>query len=69
MPNQQQLDCLKYHDLKLFEFEGDDFALEDNISVRRTIFLLVFGISIPTYDLPSISITLTLLTDNDLAIS
>ena len=53
------------------KFEGDDLkALEDNISVRRTIFLLVFGISIPTYDLPSItSTTLTLLTDNDLAIS
>ena len=45
-------------------------AFEDKISVKRTIFLLVLGISIPTTDLPSItSTTLTLLTANDLAIS
>ena len=52
-------------------FEGELLkAWEDKISVSLTIFLFVFGISIPTYDLPSItSTTLTLLTDNDLAIS
>ena len=45
-------------------------AWEDKISVNRTIFLFVFGISIPTNDLPSItSTTLTLLTESDLAIS
>ena len=52
-------------------FEGDDLnAFEDNISVSLTIFLLLFGISIPTKDLPSItSTTLTLLTESDLAMS
>ncbi len=45
-------------------------ALDERISVSLTIFLFVFGISIPTTDLPSItSTTLTELTDNDLAIS
>ena len=43
---------------------------EDNISVRRTIFLFVLGISIPTTDFPGItSTTLTLITARDLAIS
>ena len=53
------------------KFDGDDLnALELRISVNRTIFLLLLGISIPTNDFPSItSTTLTLLTDNDLAIS
>ena len=52
-------------------FEGEDLkALEESISVSLTIFLLLLGISIPTYDLPSMtSTTLTLLTDSDLAIS
>ena len=52
-------------------FDGEDLnAFEESISVSLTIFLLLFGISIPTYDFPSItSTTLTLLTDNDLAIS
>ncbi len=45
-------------------------AFDERISVSLTIFLLVFGISIPTTDLPSItSTTRTELTDNDLAIS
>ena len=53
------------------KLEGDDLkAFEDSISVSLTIFLFVLGISMPTYDLPSItSTTLTLLTDKDLAIS
>ena len=43
---------------------------EDKISVKRTIFLFVLGISTPTTDLPSItSTTRTLLTARDLAIS
>ena len=45
-------------------------ACEERISVNLTILRFVFGISIPTYDLPSItSTTLTLLTERDLAIS
>ena len=53
------------------KFDGDDLkALELKISVSLTIFRLLLGISIPTKDFPSItSTTLTLLTDNDLAIS
>ena len=45
-------------------------ALDERISLNRTIFLFVFGISIPTTDLPSItSTTLTLLTARERAIS
>ena len=45
-------------------------ALDERISLNRTIFLLVFGISIPTTDFPSItSTTLTLLTARERAIS
>ena len=50
-----------------FEFSKAEDA---RISFNRTIFLFVFGISMPTTDLPSItSTTLTLLTARDLAIS
>ena len=51
--------------------DGDALnAFELNISVSLTIFLLLFGISIPTNDLPSItSTTRTLLTERDLAMS
>ena len=53
-----------------FVFVAEVPGPEDKISVRRTIFLLVFGISTPMTDFPSItSTTLTLITDKDLAIS